>query len=77
LAVKAVNVPVEICGMDVCPGEIVHMDENGAVKFPRKYLKSVLERCQILSQEEKEKMAFLSSTNDPDLIAQYMKGQYK
>ena len=29
-SVKAVNVPVSICGMDVAPGEIVHMDENGA-----------------------------------------------
>ena len=32
-SVQAVNVPVSICGMDLCPGEIVHMDENGAVKF--------------------------------------------
>ena len=34
MAVYAVNVPVSVGGMDVCPGEIIHMDENGAVKFP-------------------------------------------
>ena len=30
-AVHAVQVPVSIAGMDVAPGEIIHMDENGAV----------------------------------------------
>ena len=43
MGVKAVNTPVEICGMDVAPGEIIHLDENGAVKFPREYLAKVLE----------------------------------
>src|SRR5262249_57877997 len=33
-AVQGVNVPVSVGGMDVAPGELVHMDENGAVKFP-------------------------------------------
>ena len=42
-SLKAVNVPVHVCGMDVCPGEIIHMDENGAVKFPREVLPRVLE----------------------------------
>ncbi len=34
MAVQAVNVPVSVAGMDVSPGEIIHMDENGACKFP-------------------------------------------
>ena len=34
MAVQAVNVPVSVGGMDVAPGELIHMDENGAVKFP-------------------------------------------
>ncbi len=63
--------------MDVCPGEIVHMDENGAVKFPRKHLREVLERCRTLSREEAKKMSMMASANDPDLIARYMKGQYQ
>lgn len=76
LAVKAVNTPVEICGMDVCPGDVIHMDENGAVCFPRKYLPQVLENCLRLHQEEAEKMAKLASTDDPDLLADYMEGNY-
>ena len=77
LAVKAVNTPVEICGMEVSPGEIVHMDENGAVKFPRAYLKDVLELCRQLSKEEEKKMSMLASTDDPVLLAQYMSGNYR
>ena len=34
MAVQAVNVPVSIAGIDVASGEIIHMDENGACKFP-------------------------------------------
>lgn len=76
MAVKAVNTPVEICGMDVCPGDVIHMDENGAVRFPRKYLPQVLENCLRLYQEEAEKMAKLASTDEPDLLADYMEGNY-
>jgi len=76
-AVKAVNVPVHICGMDVAPGEVIHMDENGAVKFPREYLPRVLELCRELAAEEQEKQARMASTDDPVLAARYMKGQYQ
>jgi len=76
-SVKEINEPVEICGMNVYPGEIIHMDENGAVKFPRKYLKNVLEKCQYLSELEQEKQAMLASTDDPKLLAQYISGHYK
>lgn len=77
MAIKSVNTPVEICGMDVCPGDIIHMDENGAVKFPRQYLPQVLQRCCQLNQEEAEKMRMLASTSDPDLLADYMEGNYR
>ena len=43
--------------MDVAPGEIIHMDENGAVKFPRSYLREVLENCKLVSAAEDKKMA--------------------
>ena len=76
MALKSVNTPVEICGMEVSPGEIVHMDENGAVKFPRAYLADVLELCRRLSREEEQKMSMLASTSDPDRLARYMAGNY-
>ena len=51
-AVHAVNVPVSVAGMDIAPGEIVHMDENGACKFPADKLQAVLENARALQQEE-------------------------
>jgi regulator of RNase E activity RraA len=52
MAVHAVNVPVSINGMDVAPGEIIHMDENGAVKFPAEHLDDVLENVRALEERE-------------------------
>ena len=56
MAVHAVNVPVSVAGMDVAPGEIIHMDENGAVKFPADKLKAVLENARALQIEETERL---------------------
>ena len=56
-AIHAVNVPVSVAGMDVAPGEIIHMDENGAVKFPADKLSAVLENVRALQKEEAERMA--------------------
>lgn len=57
MAVHAVNVPVSVAGMDIAPGEIIHMDENGAVKFPRAYLAEVLDRVTKLREQEAASMA--------------------
>ena len=57
MAVHAVNVPVSVAGMDIAPGEIIHMDENGAVKFPREYLAEVLDRVTKLRDQEAASMA--------------------
>ena len=38
--------------MDVSPGEIVHMDENGACKFPADRLEDVTEQLKVLQKEE-------------------------
>ena len=76
-AVEAVNVPVSMCGMDVAPMEVVHMDESGAVKFPRKYLKEVLENARRLRKFDDERMAKMRQTTDPFELADIMKGIYK
>ena len=52
MAVQAVNIPVTVAGMDVHPGEIVHMDENGACKFPADKIESVLTNAQALLKDE-------------------------
>ncbi len=76
-AVQAVNVPVNICGMDVAPGEIVHMGEDGAVKFPEKYLEDVAVRLDRIAENDEKKKAAIRATTDPQKIANYMKGIFE
>ena len=52
MAVQAVNVPVSVGEMDVAPGELIHMDENGAVKFPADRLPDVLTNVKALIDDE-------------------------
>ncbi|HTC07505.1 MAG TPA: RraA family protein [Acetobacteraceae bacterium] len=59
MAVHAVNVPVSVGGMDVAPGELIHMDENGAVKFPADRAPQVLENAQKMLAGEAEHLARL------------------
>jgi Demethylmenaquinone methyltransferase len=66
--IQQVNTPVSICDMDVCPGEMVHMDENGAVKFPRQYLAQIVEKCRLISASEQETQRLFSQTSDPDVM---------
>ncbi len=58
-AIHAINVPVRVAGMDVVPGDIIHMDENGAVKFPADKLEAVLTNVRKLREEEAARMAAL------------------
>lgn len=55
-AIQAIQVPVSIAGMDVSPGEIVHMDENGAVKFPADKLAEVHDLAFKLFKKEEEEV---------------------
>ena len=61
MAVQAVNVPVTVAGMDVAPGELIHMDENGACKFPAQHLETVLTNARALQQEEAARMKALQA----------------
>ncbi len=76
-ALQAINVPVEICGMDTAPGEIIHMDENGAVKFPVEYADEIIIRAGKLQKIEEEKQAAMRKTSDPEELGRIMKGIYK
>jgi regulator of RNase E activity RraA len=59
MAVHAVNVPVSVAGMDVSPGELVHMDENGAVKFPAAHLEAVAANLGRLREQEETRIGAL------------------
>ena len=70
MAVHSVNAPVSVGGMDVAPGEIIHMDENGACKFPANKLAAVLANAQAFQQEEETRIkALLQATSAADVRA--------
>ncbi len=64
LAVLGVNVPVSVAGMDVAPGEIIHMDESGACKFPADKLDEVLEKSEALMLDEQRQFAEMRNSTD-------------
>jgi 4-hydroxy-4-methyl-2-oxoglutarate aldolase len=70
MAVQAVNVPVSIGGMDVAPGELIHMDENGAVKFPADKAEQVLANAKAMLEGEAEHLVRLrAATNAAEVRA--------
>jgi len=73
-AVQSINVPVSVGGMDVAPGEIIHMDENGAVKFPADKLEAVLTNARTLQKEEETRMAALQSATSAAEIRAILSG---
>jgi regulator of RNase E activity RraA len=73
-AIHAVNVPVSVAGMDVAPGEIIHMDENGAVKFPADKLEAVLANVRALRDQEAEHMAKLHAATSFEEVRAIMTG---
>jgi len=68
--VYSVNVPVSVGGMDVSPGEIIHMDEDGAVKFPVDKLEAVLTNVELLQRQENERIGrLLKATSAAEVLA--------
>ncbi|OGO04914.1 MAG: transferase [Chloroflexi bacterium RBG_13_56_8] len=65
-AVHAINVPVSVASMDVAPGEIIHMDENGACKFPADKLEAVLTNVRALREQEQARMARVQSAKSSE-----------
>lgn len=47
-----INITVSVAGMDVNPGEIIHMDEHGATKFPADKLEEVCNNIVAFCDEE-------------------------
>ena len=77
-ALQATNVPVNICGMGVQPLEIIHMDENGAVKFPREYLEEVVIRAKrVVAKEAKMQDALRRTGGDLEKIKMVFNGIYE
>jgi len=73
-AIQAVQVPVSISGMDVAPGEIIHMDENGAVKFPADRLEEVVTNAKALLETEDGRVGRMMKANGLEEVKAIMSG---
>ena len=57
--IVAVNVPIEVCGIPVCPGDIVVADATSVAIVPSDVAQKVLEECQHREELEGQFMANL------------------
>jgi 4-hydroxy-4-methyl-2-oxoglutarate aldolase len=59
IQVRSTGIPLKVAGMTVVPGDIIHMDQCGACKFPAEKLPEVLEfATELISREKKEQAKF-------------------
>ncbi len=61
LMVREVGVPVEIDGLRVEPGDLLHMDKHGVVKLPKGRLADVLEAVEKVRSREGAMLEYLNS----------------
>ncbi len=73
--IRAVNVPVSVAGMDVAPGDIIHMDENGACKFPADRLADICNNVEALVKEEETRIKALSAAKTIEEIKAIWSGR--
>ena len=74
MAISAINVPVSVAGMDVAPGDIIHMDENGACKFPADRLADVCNNIDALVKAEEKRAKALSKAKTIEEIKAALSG---
>lgn len=73
--IDAINVPVSVCGMDVAPGEIVHMDENGACKFPADKIDAVISLANTLLAKEASGMKAMRESSNVEELAKHFSAE--
>lgn len=71
-----VGSPVEVADMAVATGEIIHMDENGAVKFPREMLPYIVDRAKAILAKEAKRQKMMREASDVEEIIKVMQGFY-
>ena len=61
IQLRGTGMPVKVAGMTVAPGDIVHMDQVGACKFPATKLPEVLKYAtELIGREKKDQAKFRS-----------------
>jgi len=71
---RGAGMSLKVAGMTVAPGEIVHMDQCGACKFPADRLSQVLSYATELIRREKEEQARF---HEPGFSLEKWKSEYR
>jgi regulator of RNase E activity RraA len=58
----AVNVPVHVSGMLICPGEILHGDQHGILQVPRAAVATLPQLAAQIRASEQDTIAWARST---------------
>jgi 4-hydroxy-4-methyl-2-oxoglutarate aldolase len=72
---RAVNTEVSVAGMDVAPGDLIHMDEHGAVRFPASALQDVCDHIQAFADEEERQVKALLSAGTIEEVRRIWKSE--
>ncbi len=68
-----VGVPVQVCGLAINPGDLLHGDENGLLKIPRVALEELLEAVEAVRAKERKLM---DSVRAPGFSVDQLKGRF-
>jgi len=72
LKIVDINTPVEITGVTITPGDLLHGDLNGVVLIPREIAKDVVAASQKILQHESKILKVISQENfDPSQLREF------
>jgi len=67
------NVPVHVHGMTVCPGDLLHGDENGVISIPEQCLRALPDAIGAVLKREK---ALLDFVRQPGFTAAMLRNRF-
>ena len=68
-----VGVPIQILGLEIAPGDLLHGDENGLMKIPSAAAPGVEQAVQQVRARERRLMDFMRS---PEFSVEKLKGRF-
>jgi len=69
-----IGIPIQLEGMVVCPGDLLHGDENGLITLPTTGLEKLPELVEAVRTREREEMEFVRS---PEFTLERLKARYQ
>ncbi|MEO7652917.1 MAG: hypothetical protein ABIZ80_20840, partial [Bryobacteraceae bacterium] len=74
LRVKSINKPIEIGGITVSPGDVIHANNEGVIKIPTACLDTIAGNCRQMRVFEYEAHEVMRSSSIPSLQKRQMIG---